>query len=620
MPDVAGLFDSFLEAAASMAVLFVIVAWVSSKIVELGQLVFNVHGKMLRDELERCFGEESGPDKGRFTHYFYWHPMIVPLTQPSALVSFWRRVRGWFGSRVAAPGDDDACFPPGRLPGHIAPESFAAVVMNPFPWPTTADPLRRLLKANLLGPADTGYAPTTDDDLNEAVRILIRRGQSLRPGETWGALLERLELTIPLNSDFLDSRVDIHGPRGADGRGDPAERYIEMCRANELVPHPLETRIVTLLRDADSDLDEFRGGLRRWYAEAMARVTGRFKRTALVWVFVVALIICGLFNLNAINLFNALMKSPELRAAGVNASQAIGTKPGGIEALGQKWEFSEIYRRCAAPKAGAQPVARIQPQPAVQAPPPAQPPAAAAPPAAAQPPAIQPLPDKKCRLDLLNSLWRDSRQSNPVGSLFTAEAVPEPQAKAEAAADLPKPSQATSPPGSEQTPTMQPRRLRQVQLVPGLCEQGAELCKPAFQAKLAACLEPGEPYPPEQCQTAWTAIWTSSGFFWHPEAAHKLALSLTAADSKEFEDLPRMLDGVNRVAEGETKAVVMFLGKLPSLGPVWNDKGFEGMGALWSLFGVLLSALLAALGAPFWYDVLGKLSRRGTSGARGEKT
>ena len=73
-----------------------------------------------------------------------------------------------------------------------------------------------------------------------------------------------------------------------------------------------------------------------------------------------------------------------------------------------------------------------------------------------------------------------------------------------------------------------------------------------------------------------------------------------------------------------------FIRKLPDLGPVWRDKKLwkvEGSGekpdiaAIFrALFGILLSALLAALGAPFWYDVLGKLSRRGTSGARGEKT
>ena len=242
MPDVTGLFDSFLEAAVSLAVLFVIVAWVSSKIVELGQLTFNVHGKMLRDELERCFGEESGPNRGRFTHYFYWHPMIVPLTQPSALVSFWRRMRAWFGRHGAAPGDDEACFPPGRLPGHIAPESFAAVVMNPFPWPTTENPLRRLLEANLLGPADQGFAPIADEDLDKAVTTLIRRGQALQAGETWRALIKRLGLSLPLNDDFLDSRVDIHGPAGAGGRGDPAERYIQLRQRRRPAPAGDEDR------------------------------------------------------------------------------------------------------------------------------------------------------------------------------------------------------------------------------------------------------------------------------------------------------------------------------------------------------------------------------------------
>jgi len=573
MPDVTGLFDSFLEAAVSLAVLFVIVAWVSSKIVELGQLTFNVHGKMLRDELERCFGEESGPNKGRFTRYFYWHPMIVPLTQPSALVSLWRKIRGWFeGIGWIGSGNPETHFPPGRLPGHIAPESFAAVVMNPFPWPTTEEALRRQLIANLspASPADPAADPPPEPPLNtisdEVIGKLIRSAQTSAPGLTWNDLIARLELGSmpPLNPQFLASQVDIHAPVPSGTRRDPAERYVEMCRSNDLIPHPLETRIITLLRDADNDLDEFRGGLRRWYAEAMARVTGRFKRMALIWVFVVALIICTLFNLNAINLFSALMASPELRAAGVAASQVVGTRPGGIEALSQKMAFTQVYP--CVPTEG--------------------------------------LPDYDCQRRLLSSLWRDSRKVSSLADLFP-----------------------------EEDPKKEIPAKDQVAQVQGLCIADSTLCTPTFRAKQDGCMQADENRATRECTEAWSAIWTSSGFFWHPEAAHKLALSLAKrpppADATAFRDL---LARVQLQAKAEAGTVVKFLGDLPNVGPVWNDKKlwkskeggtgeeFDPGALLWSLFGVLLSAALAALGAPFWYDVLGKLSRRGTSGARGEKT
>lgn len=592
MPDVTGFFDSFLEAAVSLAVLFVIVAWVSSKIVELGQLTFNVHGKILRDELERCFGEESGPNKGRFTRYFYWHPMIVPLTQPSALVSFWRTIRGWF-ERIGwiGSGSPETHFPPGRLPGHIAPETFAAVVMNPFPWPTTEAALRRLLIANLepaSSPdpdADPPPAPPLDTISDEVIRKLIRGAQTSIPGLKWDDLVADLEVgqMPPLNSDFLGSQVDIHGPAPSGTRRDPVERYVEMCRSNELVPHPLETRIITLLRDADNDLDEFRGGLRRWYAEAMARVTGRFKRTALVYVFFVALIICTLFNLNAINLFSALMASPELRAAGVAAAQVVGTKPGGVEALAQKVEFTEAYRSCV--DEAAEPEA---PKPDLE------------------------LLGAACQARLLKALWRDSRRLNLVETFV-----------------------------SEQPPSS----LEQIKKVRGLCEDEAGLCATPFKAKLDACRAPRpaepaaraaasalttapEPGPApkgeqtsDRCSEAWDAIWSGSGFFWHPGAARQLAVSLAEeSPGDETRKLRPLLYPVRMQAAAETGAVEKFLTNLPDLGPVWNDKKFKGWNILWILFGVMLSALLAALGAPFWYDVLGKLTRRGTSGARGEKT
>jgi hypothetical protein len=277
------------------------------------------------------------------------------------------------------------------------------------------------------------------------------------------------------------------------------------------------------------------------------------------------------------------MASPELRAAGVAAAQVVGTQPGGVEALAQKVEFTQAYRTCVD--------GSDEPKPP-------------------EPP-LKPL-EARCQVTLLKALWRDSRRLNLVETFV-----------------------------SEQPPS----RIEQVTKVRGLCEEKAGLCGTPFKARLDACRpprpeqaanqsqaagpakapEPANPSDPEalsdRCNEAWDAIWSGSGFFWHPGAARQLAVSLAEMPpGDETGKLRHLLYPVRMQAAAETGAVEKFITNLPDLGPVWMDKRFEGWNILWALLGVALSAILAALGAPFWYDVLGKLSRRGTSGARGEKT
>jgi hypothetical protein len=694
MPDVAGLFDSFLETAASLAVLFIVVAWVSSKIVELIQLGFNFHGRVLRSELERCFGEDEGKTKGRFTRYFYWHPMIVPLTQPSLPLTLWRRARvnaasDWNRLRAfLAPllsarlrGDSDAtasssastdpCYPPGRLPAHIAPETFAAVVMNPFPWPTTEEPLRRLLEANLKPEVDSGGNPIAsepnDDRIRELANLLVLNVRSVHPGETWDELLARPEVKeqadtlgrLKFKRPFREASVDpasavadeaellLHFLRsnakdevaddrlreitgqimkerpvppeswddlfrrlqikGADffpehflRRGaripasDAADRYFQACSCNDLVPHELETRIVTLLRDADGDLEEFRAGLKRWYAEAMERVTGRFKRTALLMLFIVALIICAAFNLNALTIIDGLIGNPELRGLGMQASRAIGDNPRGMAALSQKLQFQYVGAKCTPEKPGP------------------------------DTPDCDPY-------EMLKALWVD--HSQPV-VFADAKVFP-----------------ATTPSDGD----VADRKKAQVVAVREWCNANG-LCSPTLTATLGRCetsanagatgapVQPAAtgtaaaPAPPttttttpaddkgtndpdEACSRAWAAVWRNPDFFWHPEAAHKFASQLWGGEKIEPADQRALVKNLREQAEADTEAVKKYITMLPKVGWIEPKERAKELGEepFWVFFGIFLSAALAALGAPFWYDVLGKISGRGGGRTRGEK-
>lgn len=534
MAELSGFFDSFLETAASLAVLFIIVAWVSSKVVELGQLATNMHGKMLRKELKRTFGDATGD----FTRYFYWHPVVEPLTQPSRLVDLWRRFR-----RSIGRDEGGVSYPPGRLPGYLAPETFTAVVMNPFPWPTSPEPLRRLLAANFKD--DQAPGPLTDDQ----IMALIRNDHRVDQDTSWNDYLAAVEPHGPPPDQFSPHflRSNVMQPAGAAGGKTAIQNFRALCHANALVPHGFETRVVTLLHDAEQDIDEFRKGLARWYAEAMARVTGRFKRTSMICLFFIALGISAAFNLNTFRLLGLLMHNPQLRAEGVQAGSALGNGPEDIDVLLQKDRFARVYEAQVKTPDGCK---------------------------------------EKCLRALFPLLWRNPRAPD-IGELVKPKLKPEDG----------------------------------VAKLQDLCRTDMANCKPVFEATLRECSSaPGG----EACPRALDEAFNNPDLFWDTKAAAGIAAVLAGKPAPA--ELPERLAVIAREARRQTASVIEYARHVRGAGPVWKDPAFDAatsppataLERLTVLIGIVATALLAALGAPFWYDVLGRISGRGSAARKGQ--
>jgi hypothetical protein len=123
----------------------------------------------------------------------------------------------------------------------------------------------------------------------------------------------------------------------------------------------------------------------------------------------------------------------------------------------------------------------------------------------------------------------------------------------------------------------------------------------------------------ETCGRAWSAIWKNPDFFWAPEAAHTLALHQWGGTFLEPKATRELVKDLGDQAQADTAAVERYIKMLPSIGWIGDHLEDVGKRPWWSFFGILLAAALAALGAPFWYDVLGKISGRRTGGTRGEK-
>ena len=286
MPDLGDLSGSFFEAAATLALLFIIIGWVSSKLVSCSaQTAFNSHGKMLWRELRRCFG---GDEAEVFTRYFYWHPLVEPLSQPPTM----RRLRRLF-PQLPRLSRSPPGYPDGRLPAQIAPETFAAAMLNPFPWPTTSRALRLVLAGNPPEPADNNTDPGPEH-FELAGSLVGSRAMAEGVG-VWEDMLGNARSDY--DPIFRQGPVNIHHADPSGGNLLGRLRY--SWRTNRLVPG---SRSVAdhgdPRRSSEGDIDRMRESLARWYSEMMERVTGRFKRRALIYLFVVAFTICAGFNID----------------------------------------------------------------------------------------------------------------------------------------------------------------------------------------------------------------------------------------------------------------------------------------------------------------------------------
>jgi hypothetical protein len=108
-------------------------------------------------------------------------------------------------------------------------------------------------------------------------------------------------------------------------------------------------------------------------------------------------------------------------------------------------------------------------------------------------------------------------------------------------------------------------------------------------------------------------MWDSRTFFWNPDVAKRLAMP-SGLDDKFLKDLKELRDQTeNDVARLENATA-----SLPGVGFVWKADwwGESRFSWVYPALGILFSALLAALGAPFWYDLLGRVSRRGAAGPK----
>ncbi len=93
---------------------------------------------------------------------------------------------------------------------------------------------------------------------------------------------------------------------------------------NDFLPGPTKRAITTILDQSRGDIDRARQGIEQWYNDAMARVSGWYKRKAQVVLSVLALLVAVGLNVDSVVVAQALWKQPALRAAVVSQADKLG--------------------------------------------------------------------------------------------------------------------------------------------------------------------------------------------------------------------------------------------------------------------------------------------------------
>lgn len=90
--------------------------------------------------------------------------------------------------------------------------------------------------------------------------------------------------------------------------------FAQLAGAIDTIPDPQVRQALRGLYDRARDLQQFQDMLASWFDNAMARMSGTYKRRQLLISLLLALLLAILFNIDSIHLFRTLWQQPALAA------------------------------------------------------------------------------------------------------------------------------------------------------------------------------------------------------------------------------------------------------------------------------------------------------------------
>ncbi len=112
------------------------------------------------------------------------------------------------------------------------------------------------------------------------------------------------------------------GAAGTDAAGVTADlKAVRAAVATHLPNRELRTALLTLIDEAQGDVEKARRNIEEWYDGMMDRVSGWYKRRTTVLMLVLGVVVAAVVNADTINMANTLARDGALRSSLVAAAE-----------------------------------------------------------------------------------------------------------------------------------------------------------------------------------------------------------------------------------------------------------------------------------------------------------
>lgn len=239
------------------------------------------------------------------------HPLIVALDMPSIA----RR-----GASVDA--------------SYIPSEQFARALLDVIVNTPLASQVPRLIASASI-PLDLksvliAAAQDTDSDIEFLERLQEAAKQWLMANVSQLQALNDLGLDVNSaikNNAITPERASALASQFLGLVFNRAERmtFTDLKRAltNEVLPRSLRDSLEPLVGNVAHDVEEARKTVERWFDHTMERATGWYKRYTMIWLFGIGFIVAAVFGIDSIRIGERLINNAEQRAAAERFARRI---------------------------------------------------------------------------------------------------------------------------------------------------------------------------------------------------------------------------------------------------------------------------------------------------------
>lgn len=606
-----------LDFLIGMALLYLLIAVVSSFVLEIGTSYFNLRGKRLKQLIAQLIANDPDGKNGKWLRDFYNHPQIQALHLPSFQTGTGSPPSYIPAQRYASSVIDLLHKAAGLAPGDaLKMQAIREALIAAH----RAKGLETLMLGVLQATSDqdkkTPFNPGASEDAYLAAvgTITSRLGLTSNGNLTEPALrdaLSNLEFasTLPKELDAFLKSILADGPKTidevkhqvtdaflllkevakahtAEDARDPAKLKEQLAtRQPGYLPEGLRATLASALANGADSVEAIQKALVDGFDATMERASGWYKRFAQLCLMAIAFGLAFLFNLDSLYVGERLLHDPQLRGIAVQSATQIAP-PDGSATLS---DLERHVRNRLALPAGDVNAALEQSAMAMDV--------------KATPTARQAAVEQ---LRKTAGILLASTHFNPIDAAADRAFLLETTDAARAFALVDDPRLAPTPPEACPLKPSAPKPeagasewITYIRCPNGQVDRSADI--KAFQASEALCIAPTRIIDADLCKLLLPIVRATP----NPDSAAISKLNSQLQLMKNRQDtLDKQLDSA--------------LARLPKIGWWLDDIPGTNPGLL-AIVGWIITALMAGFGAPLWFELLSKLVNLRSVGIKPEE-